>query len=310
MKSPYAALVRQYLTGDADAAVRALLSWPPEQVAASVHPLSSRAELDAAIALHTEAGCRSRSAPVFEQHFWITQRAMAAMASRMRATPLRRYWIRAIATGSAAHASRIAPGDREIEALVLVALGAQMESPTDAMLEAQGDFDHPRVPEADLARAAATYREALALNDEMWEARLRLGSALGRLHQADEAMAQLERVRTQANDRPASGISPRCRSPRFTRRLAGARPLARRTTRPSARFLTDSSRRRRSPICWSRQGARPKAERSCRTRWRASLADVPRSDPWYEYLYSSVSQMERHLAALREVVRRESEVAK
>ena len=51
------------------------------------------AELDAAIALHTEAGCRSSSAPVFEQHFWITQRAMAAMASRMRDTPLRRYWI-------------------------------------------------------------------------------------------------------------------------------------------------------------------------------------------------------------------------
>ena len=34
------------------------------------------------------------------------------------------------------------------------------------------------------------------------------------------------------------------------------------------------------------------------------------SDPWHEYLYSSLSQMERHLAALREVVRRESEVAK
>ena len=180
--------------------VRALLSWTPEQVAASVHPLSSRPELDVAIALHTEAGCRSSSAPVFEQHFWITQRAMAAMVSRMRDTPLRRYWIRAIATGSAEHARHIAPGDREIESLVLVALGARMESPTDAMLEAQRDFDHPRVPEADLARAAASYREALALNDELWEARLRLGSVLGRLHQTDEAMAQLERVRTQASD--------------------------------------------------------------------------------------------------------------
>jgi VWFA-related protein len=309
LKSPYAALVRQYLTGDADAAVRVLLAWTPEQVAARVHPLSFGAELDAAIALHTEAGCRSSSAPVFEQHFWITQRAMAAMASRMRGTALWRYWIRAITTGSAEHARHIAPDDREIESRVLVALGAQMESPTDAMLEAQSDFDHPRVPEVDLARAAATYREALALNDELWEARLRLGSVLSRLHQTDEAMAQLERVRAQASD-------PRFRylaslSLAQIHEKAGRSEAARAAYDEAIRTFPDGFIAR-TALAHLLESSGQVAEG--RKVMQEALLRQPRgraeSDPWHEYLYSSFSQMERHLAALREVVRRESEVAK
>jgi VWFA-related protein len=309
LKSPYAALVRQYLTGDADAAVRVLLSWPPEQVAASVYPLSSRAELDAAIALHTEAGCRSGSAAVFEQHFWITQRAMAAVVSRMRNAPLRRHWIRAIATASAQHARQIAPGDREIESAVLVALGAQMEAPTDALREAQSDFDHPRVPEADLARAAATYREALALNDDLWEARLRLGSVLGRLHKTDEAMAQLERVRTQASD-------PRFRylaslSLGQISENAGGSEAARAAYDEAIRALPDGFVARVALARLLESSGRAAEGRKVMQEALARQAGRhAESDPWHEYLYSSLAQMERHLAALRDAARRESEVAR
>jgi tetratricopeptide (TPR) repeat protein len=309
LNSAYATLVRQYLTGDADAAVRTLLSWLPDQIAASVHPLSSRAELDAAIALHTEAACRDLSPAVFEQHFWITQRAMAAMVDRMRDVPLRRYWIRAMATGSAAHARRIAPGDPEITSLVLVAVGALMEAPTDALREAQTDFDHPRVPEADLARAAATYREALALNDGLWEARLRLGSVFGRLHQTDEAMAQLERVRTQATD-------PRFRYLAWLalgqiHEQAGERETAGAAYEEAIRTFPDGFIAR-AALAQLLQSSGRLAEG--RKVMQEALLRQPRgraeSDPWHEYLYSSLSQMERHLAALRAAARRESEVAK
>jgi tetratricopeptide (TPR) repeat protein len=309
LKSPYAALVRQYLMGDADAAVRALLSWDAEQATASVHPLSSRAELDAAIALHTEAGCRSSSAPAFEYHFWITQRAMAATVSRMRDAPLRRYWIRAIATGSAVHARQIAPDDPEIESAVLVALGALMESPSDALREAQTDFDHPRVPEADLARAAVTYREALALNADLWEARLRLGSVLGRLHQTDEAMAQLERVRTQANDSRFRYLAWLCLGQ--IHEEAGRTEAARAAYDEAVRAFPDGFIARTALAHLLESSGRVAEGRKV---LQEALLRPPsgraESDPWHEYLYSSLSLMEQHLAALREVARRQSEVPK
>jgi tetratricopeptide (TPR) repeat protein len=183
-----------------------------------------------------------------------------------------------------------------------------MESPTDALREAQTDFDHPRVPEADLARAAVTYREALALNADLWEARLRLGSVLGRLHQTDEAMAQLERVRTQANDSRFRYLAWLCLGQ--IHEEAGRTEAARAAYDEAVRAFPDGFVARTALAAHLLESSGRVSEG--RKVLQEALLRPPRgraeSDPWHEYLYSSLSLMEQHLAALREVARRQSEV--
>jgi tetratricopeptide (TPR) repeat protein len=132
---------------------------------------------------------------------------------------------------------------------------------------------------------------------------------LGRLDQTDEAKAQLERVRTQASD-------PRFR---YLASLSLAEIHEKAVRSEAARAAYDEAIRTFpdgfiAPTALAHLLESSGRAADGRKVMQDALLRQPRgraeSDPWHEYLYSSVSQMERHLAALREVVRRESEVAK
>ncbi len=273
--SAYESLVGQYRTGDADRAVRALISWAPARLASEIRPLSSSSELEAAVALHAEAGVGLVSQ--FDTHFGISRRALDALKSRHRGATLEGLWLRAMAAGSA------------------------LDYPMAIDREQQAGFERVKPSAERLALATDLFRAALATDTSATRTRLRLGRVLGLQNQASDAVSHLERARAEAEDSRFSylaslflgevleGAGQRAAAVEAYRaaiRLcpyALSAPLALAHVLENAGQSAEAGEVLQSGLAASSRGAAP--------------------DPWFEFLSRPTTMFGRELTALRTTVR-------
>jgi len=297
--SAYLGLVEQYRAGDADAAVAALTSWTPLQLASDVVPLPSLAALEAAVAMHTEIGVRPGLTS--RVHLLIARRALEAVWSRQPDNAVCHRCLLAIAAYSKEAVRDLRITDAGGDAAVMVALGSVLEVPTS--LETQPGLDRADPPAADLSRAADLYRSALAIEPGFAEAQLRLGRVLGIQHHTGEAIAHLGRARLQTTDprllylaslflgeiREAMGDSKAATT--AYRAAIQSRPDALAARVALARLLQASGRFN-------------EAGQVLREKLAARPVRPPARDPWQEYFRGSPEDLARELSALRQAVRR------
>jgi len=293
------ALVEQYRTGIADAAVSTFLSWSPARVASEIGPLPSVVDLQAAIALHTEAGVRRGLAS--RLHRGIARRAAKALSSRQQGAIVCRHALLAMSAYSREDLRGVEMPNAGDDAAMMVALGSVPEVPTS--LETQPALDRADPPAADLARAADLYRSALAIEPGFAEARLRLGRVLGIQHHTGEAIAHLERARLRTTDarllylaslflgeiQEAAGDSKAATT--AYRAAIQSRPDALAARVALARLLQAS-------------GRFTEAGQVLREKLSARPVQRPARDPWQEYFRGSPEDLVRELSALRQAVRK------
>jgi tetratricopeptide (TPR) repeat protein len=297
--SAYLALVRQYRTGDADAAVQTLMSWAPERLQSDVRPLPSLAELGAAVALHTEVAVGTGS----QAHLGISRRAVAALTSRQLGKATSRRWFVVMAGYSREEARRVEEmPDAGSDAAVMVALGSLLEFPTVADREGQSDFEQPKPPAADLSRAADFHRAALAIDNGLTEARLRLGRVLWMLHQPGEAIAELERVRSQAREPGLSYLASLFLGEIYEATGDGKAAVA--AYRAAIQSCPDALAARVALAHLLQSSGRfVEAEQIVRQGLSVRPGNAAR-DPWQDYVWGSPAHVERDLSTLREAVRK------
>jgi hypothetical protein len=293
--STYLGLVRRYRTGDADATVQAVMSWTPAQLASEVLPLPSLPDLEAAVALHTEAGVRSG----LQVHLGIARRAVEALMSRHLEDAFCRHWVLATVLSSKGTARSADAPDAGADAAITVARGSSLEFPTSADLETQAGFDRVDPPAGDLSRAVDLYRAALAMDEGFEEARLRLGRVLGMQHHDEEAIAQLERVRSQTRDARVSYLAALFVAE--VHEAAGNDKAAIVAYRAANKSCPDALAARVGLAYLLRSsGQIEEADRILRERRPSAPSGSIARDPWQDYLHP----LERELSALRQAVRR------
>ena len=295
--SAYLGLVEQYRTGDADAAVAALRSWTPLQLASDVVPLPSLSALEAAVALHTEAGIRSG----LQAHLDIARRAVGALKSRQMGSELCRLWTLVTAAYSRVTARSIDLADLGGDPAVVVALGSLLEVPTS--LETQPGLDRVDPPVADLSRAADLYRNALAIDPGLAEARLRLGRVLGIQHHTGEAIAHLERARLETKDPRlfylASLFLGEIHEATRDSKAATTAYRAAIQSRPDALAARVALAR-----LLQASGRFNEAGQVLHEKLSAHPVQPPAPDPWQEYFRGWPEDVARELSALRRAVRK------
>jgi hypothetical protein len=293
--SSYLSLVRRYRTGDADATVQAVMSWTPAQLASEVLPLPSLPDLKAAVALHTEAGMRGG----LQVHLGIARRAVEALMSRHLEDAFCRHWVLATVLSSNGTARSADVPDAGADPAIIVARGSSLELPTPADRETQAGFDRVDPPAGDLSRAADLYRAALAMDGGFEEARLRLGRVLGMQHHDEEAIAQLERIRSQTRDARVSYLAALFLAE--VHEAAGNDKAAIVAYRAANTSCPDALAARVALAYLLRSsGQIEEADRILRERRPSAPGGSIARDPWQDYLHP----VERELSALRQAVRR------
>jgi tetratricopeptide (TPR) repeat protein len=294
--SEYVPLVEQYRTADAGSAVNAIRAWTPERTVSEVAPLPSLADLQAAVALHLEAGVVNGSSV----HLGIARRATEAICSRQPGSAICRHWLLAMSAYSrqSVRDVRMEPAG---DASMLVALGSALELP--ASIETPPGLDRVQPPASDLLHAADLYRQALAKDASFTEARVRLGRVLSLLGQRQEAFAQLERARAEARDprqvylaclflgdlQEAEGNSQAAVT--AYRSAVEACPYALAARAALGRVLES-------------RGQHADANQVVREQFAAPAGQLRGRDPWQDYVHGSPDDLARELIALREAVRK------
>ncbi len=199
----YQDLLQDYLAGRAEDAVATLLTWSTEAVAGLAKRIDAKDTVlsRAAVMLHTEAalallaGRDGQQAPA---HLEIAR----ALAERTgRDSTFRRDWLLAVGYHMQAR------GDRASEALVFfLECEAAFPKSAEAWLAAGTVYEFSAFPDGlgghrvpwatnDLvSEAKRQYREALALDPSLADARVRLGRTLQHAGDTEEAVSELRRA--------------------------------------------------------------------------------------------------------------------
>ncbi|MGE5357836.1 MAG: tetratricopeptide repeat protein [Bacteroidales bacterium] len=297
-RSPYVALIEQYWHGDANGAVATLGTWTALQLTGGVTPPPSVAELEAAIALHTEAGVQGGQA--WRVNLGIARRAVEALWSRQLGNAVCRQWVVTMSAYSREMVRGLQVAGPESDPPVLVALGAAYEVPPS--LETPG-LDHVQSPTSDLSQAAELYRQALAKHASFVEARVRFGRVLGLLGEPQAAITELERVRTESKDPQLAylaslflgeiheGSHNQKAALDAYRAAVLACPHGLAARAALARLLELS-------------GQHVEATEVMRGQFAPIPGQAHARDPWQDYFHGSPDDLARELPALREAARK------
>ena len=305
----YGALVEQYRSGDADAAVAALIEWNRTRLAREAGPgrlPDDPAIRAAAIALHTEIAIRNTSTPLMPVHLEIAWSGVAGLDASLATLPFRRAWYataidylihRAALLRAGAIVKRL-PRDVAEAPETRVVVGLYHETMADAASTAP-------VAVQERAVAARHYRAALAGNPRLVEARLRLGRVLVLLGRTGEAIAELDRVASETSDPAVTYLARLFVGEAYER--TGRIAESMRSYRSAVELVPDGDA---AHLALGRalleSGDRlAAADAAIRLLNRGSPdARRPERDPWWNYRRGLLSPPELGLVRMRDVVRR------
>jgi len=334
-KLTHSALVERYRTGDREAAVREVASWPRPRLQQQVGRIQwhvQRGEapgvsLTAAIMLHTDAAVltREQQRPFASDLQLDAARTLVGLlqADPKQASFARRWYLAVAAyeqglwdAGRARRlldeARRRFPQDVEI----LVALGS--------VSEMEGSLPAPEPPAAAVARpggimariydasvvdrqavlrkAEETYRQAIALEPALPEGRLRRGEVRARLGQRDEALAELGWALQNAPDDRTRYLARL-----FTGRVLEAEDRLEEAATAYRAAIEVASRCQAGRLALGRVLDRLRSRESATEVLLQAVAvdegQGPRHDPWWTYPFGAASGYEPMLAQLRQEAR-------
>jgi tetratricopeptide (TPR) repeat protein len=305
----YGVLVEQYRTGDADAAVAALIAWNSARLAREARPArlpGDAAMRAAAIALHTEVAIRETSTPRAPVHLEIARSGVAGLAASPDTQPFRRAWyvltidylIHWAALTRAGTIVDQIPRDVADAPETHVAVGLYHETLADSAATA-------RVAVRERTTAARHYRAAVSGSPSLVEARLRLGRVLLLLDRADEALAELERVSAETPDPTVNYLARLFLGQAHER--AGRIDDAIDSYRTAIELVPDGQAAgvalgRALLVTGRREAAAEVAIRLLGRGSPESFGSEP--DPWWTYRRGLLSPLDLGLARMREAVRR------
>jgi tetratricopeptide (TPR) repeat protein len=222
----YAAVLLQYLSGDADAALAALQALPGLEVGAGLKAFDTtraRMILTGAAAMHTEAAFRRNGSLASEYHLQVataivefgessgvktnTPMTIHPRAAAPVSDEFRRLWYCAVIAGLEnsvmlartdkylAHALKLYPSHPEIQ--MLAGTAEEMRASLRTSNASGGDRRHA------LDQAEKHFRAAVAIEPNRLEARLRLARVLVQRDRFDEARTLLTPLTTTTDDRIA-----------------------------------------------------------------------------------------------------------
>jgi tetratricopeptide (TPR) repeat protein len=305
----YGALVEQYRSGDADAAVAALIAWNGARLAREARPgrlPEDPAMRAAAIALHTEVAIRETSTPRAPVHLEIARSGVAGLNPSLDTQPFRRAWyvltidylIHWAALVRAGAIVNQIPRDIAGAPETRIAVGLYHETLADAASTV-------RVAVRERTSAARHYRDALSASPRLVEARLRLGRILVLLNQTDEAIAELDHVSAETADPVVNYLAKLFLGEAHER--AGRMDEAIECYRLAIELVPDGQAADvalgRALLVAGRREAAAEVAGRLLDRGRAESLR-PERDPWWTYRRGLLSPLDLGLARMREAVRR------
>lgn len=303
-QSAYRALVEQYRTGDADAAVAEIAAMRPDRITAKIVAEELPGDFlpqAAAAALHTEAALRQAISP--DLHLDLAQAVIAKLDAARFDPQFRRAWYLAAVSAwlqrgrwdRAGVVVEAIPPEFANDADILVAMGSWLEASVPGDAATAGVAGQMR-----LETAVEKYRAALRANPRLVEARLRLGRVLARLGQRDEAITHLEGALRDAMDTELVYLA--------TLFLGQAREEAARPDRALEHFraaFTLVPTARSAGLALSRllivTGRRDEASEVARRM--VAVAESAASDPLQQYVRGQLTSADARAALLRGIVR-------